>query len=196
MAKAKPAEEPEVKPVEEAPPPSRPNKLYILIGGVAVVLFQAMLLTLIMHAMIPAPAQLPPILNVEMPPEGVIITQDPTIPTFSRDETEEHSLGGKLGDKYKTIDFDSQKRTIEFEVTITALVNKKDNATFTKLVEARQNSIREAIFVVLRSAEQDERSSPDLRELKAKIKKRVNEVLEKPYIIDIIMTDPKCPLPM
>jgi len=109
----------------------------------------------------------------------------PIVPTDIQEEPrDEVDLG-----EYTTTEDDSASSSRRLSIHFYGLVNKKELADYTKLYDLNKNRIREAILVILRSAEQQELADPSLKMIKNKIMVKVNEILGQPLVKNVLYTD-------
>jgi hypothetical protein len=97
-----------------------------------------------------------------------------------------------LGENFKvqSVRQGAEQITDVFTVTIVVQILKKDETDYDKLYAKRQDAIREAVTVVLRSSSLEDRNQTSLTTIRRNVKKAINEILEVPYVQGVLCVDP------
>lgn len=180
MAKeTKPEIEAEEIQEEEPQQPKRSPRMFILLGFVALVLFQVIGLAFL----------LPPLLKPQMiepdpPPD---YTTDTTLKT---EPVKAELIEKSLGDKFMVRDIGDNNTTNVFSVKVTLRIEKSDEKKFDKIMENRTETVRGVVYAVLRASTLPERKSETLQSIRNTIRVKVNDELQVNYVKDVVCTEP------
>jgi hypothetical protein len=165
-------------------------KLYILLGFVALILFQTILLTFMLPGSpkLPADGGQP---GIEYNPDSPNVrTVDPTIDpaVLKPDEIEV-----KIGDSFEvaTPSPKSVDKTDIYTVQFYARIKKDEESKFTPLYEQNAQTIRYEIRTVLNKAELADKQDPNQTKIRHQVEVKINDILGKAYIKRIITPEYK-----
>ncbi|MDR1385053.1 MAG: flagellar basal body-associated FliL family protein [Planctomycetaceae bacterium] len=144
-------------------------------------------MTVVYLFVLPSPKQVRA--SVEETQKQEIARQNPIYkPMTPKDIQDEPRDEVDLGE-YTTTEDDAAGSSRRLSIHFYGLVNKKELEEYNKRYELNKNRIREAILVILRSAQQAELADPALKMIKNKIMVKVNEILGQPLIKNVLYTD-------
>ena len=183
---------PEESVTAEAVPPKAIPRLYILLGLGSLVLFQALLMT----CMLPSPKKVAQDVieagkqEVEESKGQYVadpVPQDKTV----KIETLEKPFGKPAGEKFRISDVNRSDPSKQdgFTCSVYAVIKKSDETAFDKIYDKNVKRIESLIQTILRESNFDERSEPSLSVIRGRIKRRVSEDLDIPYILQILIID-------
>ena len=180
---------------EQTTPSKRIPRLYILLGLVALILFQTLLLALLLPSPKKVAAGVEVANRTSMDEPGSTYTTPTPLPDekISKVETVEKLLGKPEGEKYSVQDVSrTDPNTMSgFSCSVFAVIKKSDETAFNKVYETKIQRIAQEIQIILRDSTLEERLESSLSTIRNRIKRRVSENFDIPYIIDIGINDPK-----
>jgi flagellar basal body-associated protein FliL len=190
MAKEKAKPEPEpITVAEETPLQPKSYRVHVLLGLVIVALAQTTFLFFLLPSQEKFKKDLVKIRDA-VKDEDIYGFQKDVVPMTDLQKAPivEKPLGEKF--KVQSIRQGSEQITDVFTVTIVVQILKKDETAYDKLYAERQNAIRDAVTVVLRSSSLEDRNQTPLTTIRRSVKKAVNEVLGISYVQGVLCTDP------
>ncbi|MDR1268371.1 MAG: hypothetical protein LBK82_02490 [Planctomycetaceae bacterium] len=185
--KTKPEPEP-VAVAEEIPKPPRSYRVHILLGLVVIALAQTMFLFFMLPSQERIQQKLVELKTQVLNNEDIYKGITDVVPS---DLQKEPLVEKPLGDKFKvqSVRQGPEQVTDVFTATIVLQVLKKDEVAYDKLYAERQNAIRDAVAVVLRSSTLEDRNQPALPVIRRNVQKAVNEVLGISYIRGVLFPE-------
>ena len=85
-----------------------------------------------------------------------------------------------------------ENHKIDVHFAVQAAVSEQDQERFERLVDARQNTLRDQIILAIRTAESPEFDEPQLDKLRLRILLRIADVLGERLVNDLYVTDFRC----
>ncbi|MDR1141481.1 MAG: hypothetical protein LBL62_07300 [Planctomycetaceae bacterium] len=184
--KTKPEPEP-VAVAEETPKPPRSYRVHILLGLVIIALAQTMFLFFMLPSQKQMQDQLTKLKDHVLDEDIYKVPTDVVPSDLQKEPLVEKPLGDKF--KVQSVRQGTEQITDVFTATIVLQVLKKDEVAYDKLYAERQNAIRDAVAVVLRSSSLEDRNQPALPVIRRNVQKAVNEVLGISYIRGVLFPE-------
>ena len=186
----------EIKPPEEvavaaAAPLKEIPRLYIILGIIGLIFFEAILLTFLIPSRESAKAAVE-VLDDEIV-SGKSGFKPPPIPEEKpvKVETLEKPFGKPDGEKFRINDVNRTDPSKQdgFTCSVYVVIKKSDETAFNKIYEKHVKQIDWLIQTILRESTLEERTESSLSVIRGRIKRRVSEDLGIPYILEILITD-------
>ena len=176
----------------ETGPPREIPRLYILLGLVSLIFFQAMLLAFLLPSPNQVAKRVEAAAQQEIDDDGGQLVVPPIPPEKPvKIDTLEKPFGKPEGEKFRISDVNRSDPSKQdgFTCSVNVVIKKSDERAFDKMYETSVRRIDALIQTILRESTLDERSEPSLSVIRGRIKRRASEDLNIPYILDILITD-------
>jgi hypothetical protein len=182
---------PEPEQTEESPSEKREiPKLYILLGFVAIILFQTILLTFLLPGSPKLPAEdTSGDASFNTPKGGAPDVGPMQDPGILREDEIEVEIGEVF--EISTPSPKSPEKSDIYTVQFYARIKKSDEPKFTPLYDLNKKTIRWEIRTVLNKAELADKQDPNQTKIRHQVEVKINDILGKPYIKKIITPEYK-----
>jgi hypothetical protein len=179
-----PAPAPDV-PEELGPPKS--YRLHIALGLVALVLFQTVVLAVALRAWFPPPG----IVNLGLDPVNSVGMGLDDVNTVPPDIGKREALLEKPINEGKPLKIQQIRAdgTETFSLVMHVVVRKKEDKKFDTQYDLRKHTIKDRVEMMMTASTPEDRSEVGLTAIRAKAKKIINEVLEVPYVQDVLISE-------
>ncbi len=113
-----------------------------------------------------------------------------SLPDVALDELEnpEDTIEIDLGDHRITLSQPQRNTTLQINFHLHAIVGKERQEEMTEALEKHRNAVAEQVLVIIRSADLNELHEPGLGLIKRKILDKVNRILGKPLVTELLVT--------
>jgi flagellar basal body-associated protein FliL len=166
-----------------------------LLGSRAIVIMVLIVLALaqviLMYMLLPNPQSIAKSISDQIPKlpdtlETAGLSAAPTTTVDTRNWIEK-----KLGEQFKFQNKNKSDPTAydQVVVTITVRIDRKDEAKFDRIIITRPEKLRDIIYTVLREANEDEITAPNMLSIKQKILIQLNQELSEPFVKEVLCTD-------
>ena len=191
---------PDVKPPEEingveATSPTGIPRLYILLGLVSLILLQTTLLAFLLPSREAGESGFVETGNEIIDRPGGSYRERPVVPESKsvKIKTIEKPLGKPEGERYRVQDVERNNPSAMsgFSCSVYCVIKESDEKAFDKIYEKNVRRIDDLIQTILRESTLEERLDPRLGVIRGRIKRRVSEDLDIPYILEIIINNPQ-----
>jgi flagellar basal body-associated protein FliL len=96
----------------------------------------------------------------------------------------------EIGDNFRCTNSKAAANSvIHINLKLVALVASRDKIAFSEQVKLHEGRIRQAIIEVARSSSLENLNDPNLSTIKRLIKEKINKVLGKSYILEVVISD-------
>jgi flagellar basal body-associated protein FliL len=186
----------EQKPVEALPVESAVSEQQqSLFGSRFIVIMALVVLALaqmiLMYMLLPNPQSIAESINDQIPKlpvtlETAGLSAAPMATVDTRNWIEK-----KLGEQFKFQNKNKSDPTAydQVVVTITVRINRKDESKFDRIIITRTEKLRDIVYTVLREANEDEITAPNMLSIKQKILTQLNQELGEPFVKEVLCTD-------